>query len=66
MVVMVQVLNYTNLYVRIHFNYLIIHLKNVFGYTNALFGDFNRNTVVSELSQNKPVIMSDKKNIGLV
>jgi hypothetical protein len=32
--------------------------KNVFGYTNALFGDFNRNTVVSELSQNKPVIMS--------
>lgn len=33
-------------------------MKNIFGYSDAQFGDYNYNTVVSEISQNKPVIIS--------
>ncbi|HHT9079575.1 TPA: C10 family peptidase [Flavobacterium psychrophilum] len=33
-------------------------LKGAFGYSNALYGDYNYNTVLSELSQNKPVILA--------
>lgn len=33
-------------------------LKNIFGYTSASFGNYDYNTVVNEISQNKPVIIS--------
>ena len=33
-------------------------LKGTFGYSSAYFGDYNYNTVLSELSQNKPVLLA--------
>lgn len=33
-------------------------LKGTFGYANALYGDYNYNTVLSELSLNKPVLLA--------
>jgi hypothetical protein len=39
-------------------------LKNIFNYTNAILGNFNLNTVVQNLNNNKPVILTGGTNSG--
>jgi hypothetical protein len=38
-------------------------LTGAFGYSNALYGNYNHNTVLSELSQNKPVILGGGEKV---